>query len=324
MQGLLQSFVVCADEVGRLQRGKDPECVLAQKVFEQGHYAGRTQPTDTRQGIYATAPSGVMLASVNANEPKPVAEMLRRALDKWTSLSEAERMQAADPRKETAKIERPEKRYPIGGLVLRVFSRDLPREESASGKPKPDWRTDAWNQDYAWFKPEEARALLPRQLHTGAKTDVPEALVRRLARLNFVDNVRGQTIPYEDANVKQAELTAEVVRVVRGIASVQFRGATRARREGVWVIEGIPDKHAAEQHAIGMELELFGTAEYDTKKDAFIAFDVIALGTRSGATQYNGRYDDQEPAPIGFSVGLAGDTPAEHVAPAFYWEYGWH
>ncbi|HUR27880.1 MAG TPA: hypothetical protein VM509_06825 [Planctomycetota bacterium] len=320
MQGLLRSFVVCADEVGRLQRGKDPECVLAQKVFEQGHYAGRTQPTDTRQGIYATAPSGVMLASVNANEAKPVADMLRRALDKWTSLTEAERMRTGDPRKETGKIDRAEKRYPTGGLVLRVFSRDLPRDAS---KPERDWRTDAWNQDYAWFKPEEARALLPKQLHKGAKAAVPEALVRRLARLNFVDNVRGQTIPYEDADVAKAELFAEVLRVEKGVASVQFRGATRARREGVWVIEGIPDKRAAEKHAIGMELALFGTAEYDTKKDAFVAFDVVALGLRSGATQYNGRYDDQEPAPIGFSLGLAGDTPAEHVAPAFYWEYGW-
>jgi hypothetical protein len=322
VQSLLRGFVVCADEVNRLQRGKDPECVLAQKVFEQGHYAGRTQPSNTRQGIYATAPSGVMLASVNANDPKRVAEMLRRALDKWSTLSEAERMLADDPRAQSSKIDRPEKRYPIGGLVLRVFSRDLPRGERADAKPS-DWRGGAWNQDYAWFRPDEARALLPAKLSKGETAAVPEALVRRLARLNFVDNVRGQTTSYRDGDVKVAELAAEIVRVEKGVAMVQFRGATRAEREGSWAVEGFKDMKAPEKRTLGMELKLFGTAEFDTAKNAFITFDVVALGLRHGATQYNGRHDDQEPAPIGFHLGLAGDTPVEHVAPAFYWEYGW-
>ena len=108
MQALLKSFVASADEVNRLQSGKDPECRLAQKVFEQGHYAGRTQPTNTRQGIYATTPSGVMLASINANDPKAIAGMLQRALDKWSTLSEAERMQTGDPSAATAQVNRPE------------------------------------------------------------------------------------------------------------------------------------------------------------------------------------------------------------------------
>jgi hypothetical protein len=310
--------VPCADEVSRLQRGKDPECVLAQKVFEQGHYAGRTKPTGTRQGIYAAAPSGVMLASVNANDPKRIAAMLRSALDKWNDLPEAERMQAGDPSAETARIDRPEKRYPKDGLVLRVFSRDLPREAQPG-----DWRAGAWNQDYAWFRREEARSLLPATLEQGAKAAVPEALVRRLARLNFVDNVRGQTTPYSDEHVKSVELAAEVVRVVDGRATVQFRGATRAEREGVWAVEGFKDMQAPGKRKLGMDLKLFGTAEFDTAKGEFVAFDVVALGTRFGATQYNGRHDDLEPAPIGFHLGLAGDTPAERVAPAFYWEYGW-
>jgi len=318
VQALLESFVVCADEVNRLQSGKDPECALAQRVFEQGHYAGRTQPTNTRQGIYATAPSGVMLASINANDPKRVADMLRRALDKWNSLSEKERMSTDDLSAEAGKITRPERRYPDDGLVLRVFSRDLPRAEQPS-----DWRAGAWNQDYAWFKREEARSLLPEKLRKGAKAAAPEALVRRLARLNFVDNVRGQTTPYGNEDLSRAELATEVIRVEHGIATIELRGTTRAEREGVWAIEGFKDMHAQSTHRIGMELELFGTATFDIAKETFLSFDVIALGTRFGATQYNGRHDDLEPAPIGFHLGLAGDTPAEHVAPSFYWEYGW-
>jgi hypothetical protein len=318
VQRLVSSFVACADEVNRLQRGKDAECLLAQKVFEQGHYAGRTQPTNTRQGIYAAAPSGVMLASINSNDPKRVADMLQRALERWSSLPDAERLQAADGRIDAVRIERPETRYPTGGLVLRVFSRDLPREEAP-----PDWRADAWNQDYAWFRREEARALLPATLREGERAVVSEALVRRLARLHFVDNVRGQTTPYRENDVVAAELAVDVVGMANGVASVRFRGATRAEREGVWSIEGFKDLSAPAQHRLGMELKLFGTAEFDTAKDAFVAFDLVALGTRHGATQYNGRHDDPGPAPIGFCLGLAGDTPAEHVAPAFHWEYRW-
>jgi hypothetical protein len=292
--------------------------VLAQKVFEQGHYAGRTQPTNTRQGIYAAAPSGVMLASVNTNDPRRIVAMLRSALDRWNGLSEAERLQAGDPNAQTGRIDRPEKRYPEDGLVLRVFSRDLPREAQPG-----DWRAGAWNQDYAWFRRDEARALLPAKLEQGAKAAVPEALVRRLARLNFVDNVRGQTTPYADEHVQAAGLAAEIVRVVDGRATVQFRGATRAAREGVWAVEGFQDKRAPGKQKLGMDLRLFGTAEFDTAKGEFVAFDVVALGTRFGATQYNGRHDDQAVAPIGFHLGLAGDTPAERVAPSFHWEYGW-
>ena len=67
---LMASFVAVADEVGRLQRGTDAESKLFQGFCEQGHYGGRTQPTNTRQGIYAIAPSGRFLASINSTNPE--------------------------------------------------------------------------------------------------------------------------------------------------------------------------------------------------------------------------------------------------------------
>jgi hypothetical protein len=310
--------VPCADEVNRLQRGKDPECVLAQKVFEQGHYAGRTKPTDTRQGVYATSPSGVLLASINTNNPKAMAAMLGRALDKWNSMPEAERLLAGDPSAQSSKIDRPESRYPTDGLVLRVFSRDLPRET-----PGNDWRAEAWNQDYAWFRAAEARSLLPQDVKAGEQARVPEALIRRLAKFNFVDNVRGQTGAYSDNDVRAAVLECHVIRVAEGIASVQFSGATKTEREGVWALDGLKDRQATAKHKIGVELKLYGSAEFDIAREKFVAFELLALGTRFGATQYNGRHDDSDPAPIGFYLRLAGDTPAERVAPSFYWSYGW-
>ena len=59
----MQRFVPAADEVWHLQNRKDAECRLFQAIAEQGHYAGRSRPSTTRQGIYACTPSGRFLAS---------------------------------------------------------------------------------------------------------------------------------------------------------------------------------------------------------------------------------------------------------------------
>src|SRR5437016_2231892 len=91
---LIPNFIPVADEVNRLQSGRDPECRLFQKVAEQGHYGGRP---GTRQGTYAATPSGILLASINSNDPARVAAMLERALAKWETLSRAERLLAEDP-----------------------------------------------------------------------------------------------------------------------------------------------------------------------------------------------------------------------------------
>jgi hypothetical protein len=291
--------------------------VLAQKVFEQGHYAGRTQPTGTRQGTYATAPSGVMLASINSNDPQAMADMLRRALAKWSSLSEQERMLGTDPARQKTEVRRYENRYPTDGLVLRVFSRDLPR----AVKPT-DWRADAWNQDYVWFKKEEARSLLPLRIAVGERGLAPDALSRRLARLNFVDHVRGQTMAYEDKHVHTARLETEVLSVTDGIATLKVTGETKAEREGVWAVAGFRDMNTPQPQKIGMSLKLYGTAKYNIAQSKFITWEVLALGARFGATQYNGRHGDLEPAPIGFFLVQGGATAAEKVAPSFIWAYG--
>ena len=64
-------------------RSPDPVVTAGQtrrELAEQGHYAGRTRPTNTRQGIYAAAPSGVLLASVNTRSAERMAAMLEEAL----------------------------------------------------------------------------------------------------------------------------------------------------------------------------------------------------------------------------------------------------
>jgi hypothetical protein len=105
---LARAFVPVTDEVHRLQTGSDPECRLFQTIAEQGHYAGQTYPSITRQGTYAAAPSGVLLASINSNDAKAMAGMLRRALERWDVLSREERLLPNDLAGETAQIRRAE------------------------------------------------------------------------------------------------------------------------------------------------------------------------------------------------------------------------
>jgi hypothetical protein len=70
---------------------------------------------------------------------------------------------------------------------------------------------------------------------------------------------------------------------------------------------------------------LLGTATFDLKKERFLSFELVAVGTRWGATQFNVRSDDLGPAGMGFYFTLAGDSPAERVAPAHFFQvYRWN
>jgi hypothetical protein len=315
---LMARFVPVADEVHRLQSGADPECRLFQKVAEQGHYAGRALPSSTRQGTYAAAPSGVLLASINSNDPVRIAAMLERALEKWETLSREERLLSEDPQAAMPELRRGEGLYPKGGLVLQLHSRDLPREQPVSDR----W-AKAWNQDFAWFTKVEARQFLPERPAAGQRHDVPEALLRRLARCHLLDNVRGQTRSFEDQEVEKARLTAEVVGVKGSVVTLRLEGETRTAAEGVWSIRGYRDMNSPTPQKRGVETRLLGNGTYDLRQERFTGFELVALGTRWGGTQYNGRGDDLDPAPMGFALVLAGDRPAERVAPAHLDDYGW-
>lgn len=302
----------------RLQHGKDPEAKLFQSVMEFGHYGGRTVPTDTRQGIYCLTPSGKFLASANTHNIDAMAAMLEKALANWRAMPRAERLPADLTDRSQAQAGRIENRYPVGGLALRVVSRDLGREDQPS-----DWRGQAWNLDYAWFRKEETPLFVPSPAAPGAKVEIPESLIRRLARTAFVDNVRGQTPSFEPQHVKEARLTAVVESADGTTVRLRLTGHTRAVAGGDWSVRGFEDMHSPTPQERGVELDLIGHATWDTRERRFTKFEMIAAGTRWGATQYNGRGDDRAPAGVGFLLTLAGDTPAERVAPANFWSYGW-
>lgn len=318
MLHLASKFVPVADEVFRLQSGDDAECKLFQKIGEQGHYGGR--PGTTRQGTYAAAPSGVLLASINSNDPARIADMLERALAKWDKLGRGERLRSGDPEKQMADVKRPERLYPQGGLVLHVYSRDLPRESPGKGR-----RANSWNQDYAWFTKKEARQIIPAKVEVGQEQEMPTALVHRIACAHLIDNVRGQTSPYDDKHVKKARINARVTAIDGDVVTLRLEGETHTAAEGKWPVQGYRDQRTPATQKRGFEARLLGKAAYDVKKERFPTFELLAVGMRWGATQFNGRRDDPGPAPMGVFFTLAGDSPSERVAPAFHYHraYRW-
>lgn len=289
-----------ADEVYRLQGGTDPECRLFQKFADLGHYGDRGAGT-TRQGTYVATPSGVLLASINSNDPERVALMMQRGLAKWETLSRAERLLTEDPQKQTADLKRPERYYPKDGLVLHVTSRDLPRESPGTG-----WRGQAWNQDFAWFTRKEARQLLGPQPQLGQMHEVPQAIVNRIACAHLVDDVRGQTTPFDERDVEKARLSTKVTSVSGSVVTLRLEGETKMSAEGF----------RSQKH--GFEGRMQGNATYDLQKERFLSFEMVAVGLRWGGTQNNSRRGDPGPAPIGYLFTLAGDKPEERIEPAHH------
>lgn len=304
--------------MGRLQSGRDEECLLFQKIAEQGHYAGRTRPSSTRQGTYATTADGTLLISWNTNDPRVVASKLQQAIAKWDKMQAELRPAADQPRLEAGQLARADRHYPDSGLVLRVYTRDLPRDP-----PQEERWANSWNQDYAWFKKEEARQLVPETLAVNQSRKVPRELIERLARLHFVDNVRGQTTPFPQHGVQQAELISRVTAIAGDIVTLRLEGRTKTSEEGRWPVGGYRNGGRFSEQKRGVELSLLGRASYDRAREKFVSFELVAVGIRIGGTQYNVRARDLDPAPFGVLLTLAGDTRAERVAPEHFEAYRW-
>lgn len=318
MLALTREFICVADEVGRLQRGKDKECRLFQKIAEQGHYSGRERPTSTRQGMYVTTADGRLLASINHRDPRRIERMLRKALAAWEELTPADRAKSAGLTVKTT--HRLERKAPKDGLVLRVISRDVGRDTELEAMKASDWRRYAWNADQAWFTREEARSMVPL---LDAPTDEPhviqKVLAERIARHHLVDNVRGQTTGYRPQHVERAHLESEVESRIGDLVVIILRGESRTDQKGSWAVSGKGEKKPDVSR--GLEIKLLGRAIYDLKQEKFLAFEVVGLGERWGGTRYNARTDDLEKAPIGFLFSL--HEGPDRVAPASFWHYGW-
>jgi hypothetical protein len=328
LQNLAIRFVPTADQIERpgksLEEGTSFESRFVQRIKKQ------CNDLATYQGVFVATPSGLLLAGSHEaiHDARKVEQVLRQGLEKWGTHSPAERLMTREVFTQ-ALAERDDVdrkcQYPPDGLVLSVVCRDLPRNPPSAASP----HDNAYNQDYAWFRPDEARAFLPEKLSKGATHEVPRDLVEGLARFHFVDLVRGHTTSFPHQAVEQARLTAEVIDVKDSLVSLSCKGRTRTSEthdgvhvEGKWNAKGpgIPEPQTR-----GVDATLEGRAIYDRNAQRFVSFELLALSQRWGGNAYNGRLDERDfgPAPLGFMLTLAGDSAAERVPPMFFRFYGW-
>lgn len=328
MQELSEKFVPAADQIERpgksLEDGTSFESRLVQKIKKQ------CNDLASYQGVFVATPNGLLLAGSHEDmhDPRKVEKLMRQGLEKWAKQSPVERLMTkevfAQAVAELGEVNR-RSRYPQDGLVLRVICRDLPRSAKPSNSPS----RNAYNQDFAWFRKEEARAFVPRQPIKGARQEVQRDLLERLARFHFVDLVRGHTASFPQQAVEHAGLASEVIDVKGNLVSLSYKGRTRASEvhdgvhiEGKWnaMGPGIPKVQTR-----GIDAKLEGQAVYDLKAEKFVSFDLLALSERWGGNAYNGRLDELDfgPAPMGIVLNLAGGSAAEQVAPLFFNSYGW-
>lgn len=304
-----------ADEVHPLQSGKDPLAKFFQTIAEQGHYAGRTVPTNTRQGIYAFAPSGAFLASINTRSPKAMAEMLDRASERYAAMSEAERLGTELP----PRAARIEDRFPKDGVIFEVFVRDLPREAADGGRALEAWHKTARNQDQLWWRAPRLERFLPTPIEVGREVEVDPAFVERLATAHLVDHVRGQTPPNPKESIRGTKLFAQVTAIEGSQVHFALRGEIAIEVSGKWVVTDARESENPVRQR-GMRGNFHGHGIYDRSALRLEEFTLLALVLRHGATQYNARAHDQDPAPMAFAIRLAAMGTAP-IGPAHYWSY---
>jgi hypothetical protein len=312
---LSERFIPVAENCSPLQVQPDAKGEFFRKVAEQGHYAGRTVPSATRQGQYACTADGTLLASINARLADKLLGMLREALERWQQRPQAQAEQPGaaqyvpDPRYRTL--------YPEDGLVLRVVSRDLPRV--ADSRPQ-DWRTQAVNYDFAWCTRAELLSLVSPNPQPGQRFPVAWPIVRRLARFHLLDNVRGETPAWKEDEVRAAAMTLEVAGVEPPAVHLRLDGTVLNIACGTWAVRPFGEKYPQSER--GYHCRVHGRLTFDRTQEQFTRFDVLAVGDRWGGTEHNCRWDDLAPAPLGIAFELAGRSPQERVPPhANLWDY---
>ena len=298
-----RSFTCAADEVWRLQRGSEADCVFFQRAVNGGQ---RITDRGSRQGFWIFAPSGRLLAHCNTRAVDTVLATFARGLAAFEELEPSERRLAEGVVLEPE--HRWERYYPEDGLVLRRIARDLD-DAGLDAPPR-----SGWNPDAVWFARSELVEQVPEALAVGDEFALPQ-MALRLARFHLVDNARGQTIPYAPREVVRAELAARVLSIdAEGRAQLELSARTLARSAGEWLLG---DNHWKPRRELAHALEcaLLGSALWNARTQRFEAFELVGVGLHEGRTQFNGRGRDASPGLLGFHLALASDAP--RVAPTF-------
>ncbi len=307
---LNKHFVNVAIDINFVKHQQDNEGEFFRKIAEQGHYAGRTKPTNTRQGLYVATADGNLLASVNTTRPRDALAMVEKAIKRFGN-SDAYEI------KKFAASNSPDKRFniafPKGGLILRQTTRDLPRSDD------PDFATWRHNFDHVWLAAKELKSFVPVNPKVGETYSIPAALAKRLAMFHFVDQVKGEADAFRKSAV-DAEMQAKVSHIEDQKISIRIRGKAKCTQPPTGDRNPYSGNRIKKER--GVDVLIRGRLKYDASEKSFGQFDLVVFGDRWGAATYNFRSQDMGPAPIGFAFEMLSTTPENMTRPKFLlWDY---
>ena len=230
--------------------------------------------------------------------------MMESSLKAWRQLSKEERQLTDEAW--VRSDGRMEAREPKDGLILAMYTRDLPENGDASSTCQ-----NRWNRDTAWFTKDEAHAMIPHSPTLGQEFALSDTFVHRVVMLHMVDMVNGQTDPFDVDEISGSHIEARVTKVSAQSITLELSGETKAGSS----------KTGRGRTARGVVTSLMGSATFDLKAKMFSQFEIVAVGGRHGKTRFNDRAaDPRDSNPIGFVFQLASDAEPP-IVPAFIWGY---
>ncbi len=272
---LNEHFVPVAIDQAYERRQQDNEGELWRAIAGQGP---RHDFRRTTQGFYVATPGGQLLLYNNNRDPQKVRRLVRQALAEFRASAAADTsVEAMDRGKVDARYA-PEP--PAGGLVVRVHGRVL----AGYPEPKDDWeriKQSALSRDNLWLTRDEHEALV--------RGELPDSLVRRLARFHLVDATRGEPPMWRDEEVRALDVKLRDGRIT---GRVELATKTGDRR---------------------YEAALFGFVETDGKR--VTRFDLIGLGPFRGEGRYTrGAPPGDFPLAVRFTIADGRDV-ADAIPP---------
>jgi hypothetical protein len=314
---LIKENFVCAAVPTWVCRAKTPEGEFLRA-------AGIDKQWVTSSGYMScVSPSGKLLGHA------PSAKVL----DVFRKLPASERapgaVEVADLKSDERLIPSPPKR----GLVLKVHARFLSRSEKGEfryatpddfplmDKPQSNntWRLFLEpNTEYMWLTEEEWKSLVPAKAEKGEMVRVDPRLVDRMARFHLTPR---RAMTSEGGILRRDDIkSAKLSLVVEDVSAERIR----LRLEGFVHTGTAFDKDKATTPngplGFGFQAPLNGVLEYDRSKQAFVRFDVIALGDvwgRWGDANGKSLFAERPGStPFGFAFELAnGASPTERIPP---------
>ena len=204
-------------------------------------------------------------------------ELMTTALDKWKATGAAMHLVPTN----ALAIYGGEEPQP-GSVKLQLAYRDLPRGDVE--RPTTAYVQNPYNLGWFDLSKEEAQAFLT---DSEKPTSIPQALFAKMATRTLKDAVRGQMSRWNRSALRSGSLTSQRLSKDGSRSTYRLQGSAELA-----------------ENERSYQAQLHGKAVFDEQSGAFVEFELVAVGQRTGKGGANGRENDLGPAPMGVAFKL--------------------